>query len=112
GHMVKYEAFGLNCRSSVHHPRRNVDLEAGLARRSRHRQTMRQKIPVFGDDVEQARQAAPVHARGLHPEFAGSSRSRAASRQATPARKRSWKWMRPTGLSPSTTNRAVIFELF
>ena len=80
---------------AIDHARRDMDLEAGVARRARHRQAMRQEIPVLGDDVEQAQSGASAGVKGVP--------------QAAPARSRSWICTMPTGRPASTTNNAVIF---
>ena len=61
-HRMQHEAFRLDRRRAVDHPRRHMNLEARVARRARHRQAMRQEIPVLGDDIEQAQRClrAPI----------------------------------------------------
>ncbi len=47
------ELLGRDRRRAVLDPCRDVNLEAGIARRARHRQPVRQKVPILGDDVEE-----------------------------------------------------------
>ncbi len=53
-HVMKREALGADRRRAIGDARRDMDLKAGIAGGARHRQAMRQEIPVLGDDVEQA----------------------------------------------------------
>ena len=61
-HRMQHEAFGADRGGAIGHPRRHMDLKAGVARRARHRQAMGQEIPVLGDDIEQAQRwlRAPI----------------------------------------------------
>ena len=52
--VMQREAFRFNRIASVGNAGRDVDFETCVSCGARHRQAMRQKIPVFGDNVEQA----------------------------------------------------------
>jgi hypothetical protein len=51
---MEHETFRLDRRRAIDDPGRNMNLEARVTRRARHRQTMGEKIPILGDDIEQA----------------------------------------------------------
>ncbi len=50
---MQRKAFGRDRRRAVLHPGRDMHVEAGVARRTRHRQPVRQKGPVLGSDVKE-----------------------------------------------------------
>ena len=75
------------------------------------------RAPVFGKDHAQAIWSGMTTRRSHHApaevdETSSASESRlgVAAGQATPARRRSCRCTMPTGLPPSTTNSAVIFD--
>ncbi len=49
---MQREAFRLDGCAAVDHAGRHMHLVAGLARRPRHRQAVREEIPVFGNEIE------------------------------------------------------------
>ncbi len=65
-HGMKGEALLLDGTGVVADIGGDMDLEAGGAGGARHRQPMRQEIPVFGHDIEQARRRPRS---GIHPRW-------------------------------------------
>src|SRR5713101_2448458 len=64
-HGVKDEAFPADVCGVLRHIGGDMNLKAGGARSPRHRQAMRQEIPILGRDINEARHRAhaSIHSR-------------------------------------------------
>ncbi len=65
-HGVKDETFPADVRRILRHIGGDMHREAGCARSPRHRQAVRQEIPILGRDIDEAPRPARA---GIHPRW-------------------------------------------
>src|SRR5262249_13726027 len=66
---MEFEAFGLNGISAIDNAGRNMHLVSRIARGACHRQSVREKIPIRGHDIEEAGRFGLHGQRGRYTRF-------------------------------------------